>query len=391
MKILLHDYGGYAFTFQLAGALALDGHEVCYLYSQSTQMVERLDPAGIHAGLEIHGVTLERPFQKYAFLQRRGAELEHGRKAAETVRLKRPEVVVSANAPLDAQAQLLAASRQVGARFIFWFQDALGLATRRLLKGKIPLLGEGIGMYYEALERRLARLSDRIILISEDFLPLMDVWGIARARIATIPNWAPLEAIPPLPKDNPWARQHGLADQFVFLYAGILGLKHDPQRFIELARAVNEQARVVVVSEGGQADWLATQASQLNLRSLHLLPFQPKESLPQMFATADVLVSILSEVAGRFSVPSKVLSYLCAQRPLLLSLPLDNQAARLVQQAKSGLVVPPQDRETWIAAARRLIQDKALRVQMGANGRAYAEAHFDIQKIAAQFLGVLLP
>lgn len=390
MKIVLHDYGGYAFTLQLAGILAIDGHEVCYVYSETTQLVQRLDPAAGNGRLAVHGVTLESPFRKYSFLQRRAAECEHGRKVAETILQERPDVVISANAPLDAQARLLAASRRVGARFTYWFQDAVGLATRRLLQGKLPLFGDGIGQYYEALERRLARNSDRMVLISEDFLPLMDAWGIARSRIATIPNWAPLEEIPSLPKDNPWAGQHGLAGQFVFLYAGILGLKHDPQRLVELATAVEGQALVVVVSEGGGVDWLAEQSARLNLSNLVLLPFQPKEYLPQMFGAADVLVSILSRDAGKFSVPSKVLSYLCAQRPLLLSLPPDNQAARLVCGAQAGLVVSPDDQEAWAAAARRLIQDKALRQQMGDNGRAYAEAHFDIHTIAAQFQNVLL-
>jgi colanic acid biosynthesis glycosyl transferase WcaI len=391
LKISIHDYGGYAFTLQLAQALAAHGHQVSYLYSETTQLVRRLDPAGSNGRLAIHGVSLARPFRKYSFWQRRVAEHEHGGKVVEMILEERPEVVISANAPLDAQAGLLAASRKIGARFVFWFQDAVGLATRRLLRGKLPLLGEGVGLYYEALERRLARLSDHIILISEDFLSLMEAWGVSRCKVATIPNWAPLDETPPMPKDNPWAREHGLADRFVFLYAGILGLKHDPGRLVELARALAGQAKVVVVSEGGGAEWLADQVTRLNLNNLLLLPFQPKDDLPHMFGAADVLVSILNNEAGTFSVPSKVLSYLCAQRPLLLSLPVDNQAARLVCQAQAGLVACPEDREAWVAAARCLLQDESLRKEMGANGRAYAETHFDIHKIAGQFLNVLLP
>ena len=391
MKVLMHDYGGYAFTLQLAKAWANYGHEVCYLYGETTQMVKRLNPAEGNGRLAIHGVKLQRSFHKYSFVKRRAAELEHGQKVAETILRNRPEVVVSANTPLDAQRKLLAATRKVGARFVFWFQDAVGLATRCLLQGKIPILGEWIGLYYEALERQLAQRSDHMVLISEDFLPLMNTWGVARSRIVTIPNWAPLEEISPMPKDNPWSRRHNPADKFVFLYAGILGLKHDPRRLMELAYTVNGQAFVVVVSEGSETDWLVKQASQSNLNNLLVLPFQPKEYLSQMFGAADVLVSILSKDAGGFSVPSKVLSYFCAQRPLLLSLPTENQAARLVCALKSGLVASPDDRNTWELAAQRLIQDKALRGQMGANGRAYAEANFDIQKIAGQFLNVLRP
>jgi glycosyltransferase involved in cell wall biosynthesis len=354
-------------------------------------MVKRLTPSEKNSRLAIHGIKLQYPFRKYSFAARRAAELEHGRKVAEMILNYQPDVVISANTPLDAQTRLLAASHKVRARFVFWFQDAVGLATRRLLRRKLSFFGEWIGLYYETLERRLAHRSDHMVLISEDFLPLMDTWGVARSRVVTIPNWAPLEEISPMPKNNPWSRQHNLADKFVFLYAGILGLKHDPQRLVELACTVNGQAFVVVVSEGNEASWLVEQASQLNLNNLLVLPFQPKECLSQMFGAADVLVSILSKDAGGFSVPSKILSYLCAQRPLLLSLPPENQAARLVRSSNSGLIASPDDRNTWTSSARHLIQDKAHRDLMGANGRAYAEVNFEFKKIASQFLKVLDP
>ena len=238
-----------------------------------------------------------------------------------------------------------------------------------------------VGWYYESLERRLLRQSDRVVLISPDFQPLMARWGIEPNKIQVIPNWAPLEELPIQPKDNPWAQAQGLDQTFVFLYAGILGLKHNPELFVHLARAFAGQAQVVVVSDGGGADWLKKQAHAQGLDNLKVLPFQPKAALPQVLGTADVLVSILKPEAGIFSVPSKVLSYLCAGRPLLLSMPLENQAARLVRDARAGLVAAPQDITGWLQSAQKLINNECLRANMGANARTYAETHFDIQAI----------
>lgn len=385
MKLLIHDYGGYAFTLQLATELAAGGHEVRYLYSVTTQLVQRLDPGGGNGRLTVQGVRLGRSFHKYSFLQRRAAEIEHGQRVAEAIRQYRPEVVVSADAPLDAQATILAASRKVGARFVYWFQDAVGLATRRLLRQRLLLVGEAIGLYYETLERRLLRQSDGVVLISPDFRPLMDQWGVTPEKTHRIPNWAPLAEIPLQPKCNAWSRAYKLDEAFVFLYAGILGLKHNPELFVELAQALDGQAQVVVVSDGGSADWLQNRQGELQLANLQVLPFQPKEVFAQVLGAADVLVSILSPEAGVFSVPSKVLTYLCAGRPLLLSLPLENQAARLVHLAQAGLAAAPPDLAGWLEAARVLRGQERLRAVMGANARAYAEAHFDIRRIAGQF------
>ena len=96
---------------------------------------------------------------------------------------------------------------------------------------------------------------------------------------------------------------------------------------------------MLVVSEGPGADWLAEHASPDD--ALRLLPYQPYERLPEVLASADVLVAVLEPDAGAFSVPSKVLTYLCAGRPLLGALPADNLAARVVTQSGGGIVVPP--------------------------------------------------
>jgi glycosyltransferase involved in cell wall biosynthesis len=48
-------------------------------------------------------------------------------------------------------------------------------------------------------------------------------------------------------------------------------------------------------------------------------------------------------------------------------------------------VSDPGDQAGLVANTRRLLGDAALRAQMGANGRAYAERAFDIDAIAERF------
>jgi putative colanic acid biosynthesis glycosyltransferase WcaI len=390
MRIFLHDYGGYAFTLQLADTLAGRGHEVCYAYSETTQFVQRCDTSQVDARLKVMGIRLSSPFKKYSFVQRRNAEIEHGRLVAHEIQAFRPDVVISANTPLDTQAKILKASKKVNAKFLFWFQDAIGLATRRALSAKLGLAGNLIGAYYEAKERSIARASDHLILISDDFSSLMQTWGIGDGRFSAIPNWAPLSEISMQLKHNPWAVENGLSDKFCYLYTGILGLKHDPEIFIKLALNLQEHdnVRIVVVSEGGGAEWLLTQKSRLRLDSLIILPFQPTQVYDQVLGAADVLVSILKEDAGAYSVPSKVLSYLCAGRPILLSVPLENAAAKMVLESQAGLVAAPANDEGFLHNARLLYGNHELRSSSGKSGRSFAENEFDIERIADKFEAV---
>jgi glycosyltransferase involved in cell wall biosynthesis len=192
-----------------------------------------------------------------------------------------------------------------------------------------------------------------------------------------------------LPRDNKWAREQGLPDRFVFLYSGTLGFKHDPSLLLELARwaDVNESV-VAVVSEGPGADWLAREGA--GEQALRLFPYQPYERLSELLASADVLVALLEPDAGGFSVPSKVLTYLCAARPLLVSVARDNLAARVVERSGGGLVVPPKDPQALISASATLRANEGLGAELGRRARSYAEAAFDLERIADRVERVLV-
>jgi len=113
------------------------------------------------------------------------------------------------------------------------------------------------------------------------------------------------------------------------------------------------------------------------------------EDYPDILGAADVLVALLEPTAGTFSVPSKVLSYLCAGRPVLAAIPPENLAARTIERAGAGLVVPSTDEEAFLVAAKQLLTDGALRVAAGRRARAYAESTFDTETITDQFQDVI--
>jgi colanic acid biosynthesis glycosyl transferase WcaI len=389
MRVVVHDYAGHPFPAQLARALAGRGHDVLHLQCASfvtgKGRVERDD--GDPPNLAFDSVILDGEFAKYDLRKRIAHELKLGRDLAARIEPFRPGVVLS-NAPLLVQAGLQRTCRRGGAGFVFWQQDVMSSAAGRVVGDRSRLAGAAAEKTVAVLERRVARRSDAVVPISEDFVPLLRRWGVEDGRIEVIENWAPLAELPVLPRDNAWAREHDLAGTPVFLYSGTLGFKHDPSLLLELARwAGGRGAVVVVVSEGPGADWLAEHGR--DEPALRLLPYQPYERLPEVLATADVLVAILEPEAGAFSVPSKVLTYLCAGRPLLVSVPAKNLAARIVERSEGGVVVKPRDPGALVAAAAALLDDEGSRRELGLRARAYAERSFDLDAVADRFERVL--
>lgn len=261
------------------------------------------------------------------------------------------------------------------------------MAVDKLARKKIPIIGALAGAWYRSLDRQGLQASAGVVAITEDFIPILAGLGVPQEKITVIPNWAPLEEVPLRPRQNNWSTQHGLDDKFVFLYSGTLAMKHDPDLLRRLAIQFSDDpaVRLVVVSEGPGADYLQDCKMNEGLENLVLLPFQPFEVLPDTLATANVMVAVLESDAGVFSVPSKVLTYHAAGRPILGSIPGGNLAARIIRRQESGICVDPGSGENWESAAKRLRVSETLRTAMARNARAYAEKEFDIVSIADRF------
>lgn len=384
MRVLVHDYAGHPFQVQLSRELARRGHSVMHAWCARLQtprgaLARRPDDAD---SLMLEPIDLGHEFSKYGLVSRWRQEGAYGRLLAERVRQFRPDVVISGNTPIRSQAGLMRQARRSGSVFVFWVQDVLGVGIGHALRRRLGAVGAIPARFLQRMERGLWHRSEHVVVISEDFLPHLPP-DVRAQRSSVVHNWAPMDEVPPQARCNDWSTTHGIADRPSYIYTGTLGLKHNPDLLAALARRVGEHlgGQVTVVSEGPGADYLRG----LELDNLRILPFQPFEQIPQVLASADVLVALLEADAGEFAVPSKVLTYLCARRPLLLAVPGKNLARRIVEQAGAGLAVDPNDEAGFVNAGMTLGRDAELRERLGKQGRKYAERTFDINAVADRF------
>jgi colanic acid biosynthesis glycosyl transferase WcaI len=387
IRILIHDYGGYPFIVQLSRELASRGHQVLHLYADGFRKpkgpMERraADPPT----LSLAPITLNEPLRGAGW-RRITQERRYGRLLRDRIGAFRPQVVLSANAPLEVQAAAAANAHAIGAASIVWLQDLHSVAITRITGRRVRVLGSLIGARYGRMERRLLCDADGVVAISSTYLPMVARFGVPMDKVSVIENWAPVDEGPPAPKQNPWSLAQGLHDRPVLLYAGTLALKHNPELLLELALRV-PGASVVVVSDGSGADWLRAHVDSVN--NLRVLPFQPYASVADMLASADVLLAVLEHDASTFSVPSKVMTYFAAGRAVLAAIPINNPAAKAIEHAGAGMVVDPGDVEGLAAAARALLADPARLASAGEAAHRYARANFAIGPIADRFEAVI--
>jgi colanic acid biosynthesis glycosyl transferase WcaI len=389
LRVLVHDFAGHPFQIDLSRALARRGHIVRHVYCGSYTSGKGRFDAGDDRNLSVVAVPAGDSFARYSPVRRLSQEAAYGRRFTRAAAAFHPDVILACNVPLVAKSVAAAWCRREGVPWVFWLQDLHSVAMSAEAEKRAGRLGRRVGNSFEAIERRLLRQADGVVAITDDFAPTLASWGVDAAGCTVIENWAPLGDLPPRPRDNEWRIRQGLRDRFVYLYTGTLGLKHRPELLYRLAEQHSADAEVVVISEGMGEARLRTMLRERPLPNLRVLPFQPMDQYPDILGAADVLVALLEPTAGTFSVPSKVLSYLCAGRPILAGIPRENLAARTIERAGAGLVVSSTDEEAFLVAAKQLLVDEQFRTATGRRARAYAESTFDTDAIADRFQDVI--
>jgi colanic acid biosynthesis glycosyl transferase WcaI len=392
MRIVIHDFAGHAPQYDLAQELARRHNDVLYLYAADVLGPRpALDDSGKYGGYLRVAPLLLGTTKKYSYVHRLIGQRRFAHRLRERIADFQPDCVLSANSPTDVQITALRFCKRRGIPFVHWVTDFYSFALEVLLSRRFGLVGRSVALPFHILERQIFRLSDAVIYISEDFDEYARSRGLTCAQSCVIHTWAPLADIPISPKSNRWSQQHGLADKFVFMYCGTMGLKHNVQLVVQLADRFKSDAKVaiVVVSEGVGRDSLERQKALEGLGNIHLLDFQKHSDLSEVLATADVLFATVEADSGVFCVPSKVLAYCCAGRPILLLAPTRNLMARTITMAHAGACFEPHDFGSFLEAASRLRTDEKSRDLLGANARAYSEATFNIERIATRFLDVI--
>ncbi len=392
MRILLHDFGCYAFIIPLARWLAHQGHQVLHLSAEDligprgSAVRQEDDPAS----LAFDTVRLGHPFRRYTLPRRLLDEYRYGRGLAHKILEFQPDLVLSANTPPLAQAVAFWFARRNAIPCVAWVQDifSLGAApmTRRLPK---PIATLAL-IALRRLEFGTLARSAGLIVIAPAFLASLAAQGIHHPMTLVQENWAASSQHPPERRKS-WAEAQGLSCGKIILTAGTLGQKHNPELLAQLAADLiqSPEVRLVIVSEGPGREYLEKLKDGAALPNLILFDYQPAAEVPAMLASADIGIVQLNAVASGMSIPSKVYSYAAAGLPILAAIPHTNHAAGLIRDYGLGLVVEPDDPQGFLIAARRLLEDASLRQACGAAGLAFTAHHGNIALIGGRIMAFL--
>jgi colanic acid biosynthesis glycosyl transferase WcaI len=301
---------------------------------------------------------------------------------------KAPDVVIATSPQLLTAASGFWMSALKRAPFIFEVRD---LWPRSIVEvGALSATHPAIQLL-EQLEMFLYSKAARVVTVTDAFVEELAARGVPRSKLRVVKNGVDLSLFQPLPRQNEVREELRLSStDFMCLYVGTHGMAHGLETILEAADRLREQTsiRFVLVGEGAEKAALKARAQSMNLTSITFIDKQPRSRVASYLAACDVaLVLLKSKPLFKTVLPSKIFEIMGAARPIVLS--VDGEARKLVEDARAGVFVPPEDPAALAEAILKLKSAPSLCGEMGSKGRSFVEASFSRKALAEQYLALL--
>ncbi len=300
--------------------------------------------------------------------------------------LDRPDVVVSLTDPPIIGLAALLSGKRFGAPLVMAFKDLFPEVTVLLPDFRSDTINHAL----QRINRFLVQRAARNLALGETMRRrLIEDKGAPPERTEIIPDWADTAAITPGPKHNAFSEAHGLADRFVVIHSGNIGLSQGLEAIVDAAALLRDVPDLLVVfqGEGVMKSDLQARVASLGLENVRFLPYAPREQLGDSFASADVFIVSLQRGLSGYIVPSKLYGILAAGRPYVAAVEESCEVAAITRAHDCGRLAEPGSSRDLADRILAFYRDRDLMARAGANARA-AALLFDRKTQVARYMRV---
>jgi len=311
--------------------------------------------------------------------------------------LSKPDVVIGTSPQLLVALSAWWLARWKRVPFVFEVRDLWPESLAAVgAGGEGTLLHSTLGKIAGFLYRR----AHRIVVVTPAFKDhLIRHWNVPAAKISIVENGVETDLFRPASTatiQKELAREEVQAedqtdDRFVVCYIGTMGMAHGLETLIAAAEELQTSlpnCLFLLIGEGAEKQRIIELAAARGLANIKFLDQQPRQRIPTLVSAADVCLVMLKK-ADLFKtvIPTKLLEYMACERPVIVA--VDGQARQIVEDARAGLFVPPEDSHVLAETVRALALNPEQRRRMGINGRQYILAKLSRKQTALDYITVL--
>jgi len=198
--------------------------------------------------------------------------------------------------------------------------------------------------------------------------------GVEKSRVSVVYNWCNEKHMKPALRDDSLARQLGIQNRFVAMFAGTMGVMQGLEVLLDAAAFLKDtepSVRLVFVGGGIESGRLRQVATDRRLSNVIFIENQPPENMSRFLALADIaLVHLKDSPLLRIAIPSKIQAYMAAGKPIIAAIRGD--AESIISESGAGRVVPPERPDSLAKAIVEMSRLPAkVRDDMGRSGLEY--------------------
>ena len=251
----------------------------------------------------------------------------------------------------------------------------IGALTETGVKGLVT-------RYFKRKEQKLYEISDFIGCMSENNRKyLIEKSGVDKNKIEICPNSIKVRNRLEFDKDE-IRRSNGLPiDKTIFVYGGNLGVAQGIDFIISCLEKneENKDSFILIVGSGTEYNRLAQWFEKSNPQNSKLISHLPKEEYMKVMAACDVGLIFLDH---RFTIPnfpSRLLSYMEGEMPVLAATDPNTDVGTVIEEGKFGYWCESNDSEKFVKLMNRF-SDYSRRHEMGENAYRFLINHYDVSR-----------
>jgi glycosyltransferase involved in cell wall biosynthesis len=215
--------------------------------------------------------------------------------------------------------------------------------------------------------------------------------GIDNNKVHLITNGVDTEFFKKENRDEKFRKEIDIEKKFAVCYAGIHGIAQGLENVIEAAEILKnyDEIKFLFFGDGPEKSDLITMVREKALTNVEFFPVQSKNKMPRIIASMDATVIPLKKLdLFKGALPSKMFEALSSELPIVLA--VEGEAEKLINDAKAGITVEPENSREIAEAVLKLYNDSELRRQLGQNGRKYAIENYSRESITRKLEKILL-
>ena len=257
----------------------------------------------------------------------------------------------------------------------------------------VGAMSKGLAVrFLEWMERNMYAAARHIVTVGEGYKEQLIAKGVATGKITVITNGVDRDTFQPREPDAELKRKLGLGNAFVCSYIGTIGMACGLDVVLRAARILKSNGRndirFLLVGDGAVREDLEERARADKLDPVVFAGLQPKQTIPSFLSITDAsLIHLAKKQLFESVFPSKLLESFAAAKPIILG--VRGYAAQLLQEAKAGICIEPENERELAAAVERLAADRNLAARFGLAGYNYVADHFNLDELAAKYVTLL--